>query len=160
MKAKRRVRAGNRKEATYKIGYGKPPKESQFKPGASGNRRGRRKGRKNRATILQEIFDTKISLVKGGKRRKVTYLEGFLRSIFDKALKQNDVKLIKLLMELQDQVEATERHLAAQAHGPRYIIIDETMTPREASEAYAKTLAAIPGMCEPNFEIDDSESDM
>ncbi|MDB5177531.1 MAG: hypothetical protein JWN75_1199 [Candidatus Saccharibacteria bacterium] len=33
-------------------------------------------------------------------------------------------------------------------------MIDENMTPREAAEAYAATLQAIPGMAEPDFEID------
>jgi Family of unknown function (DUF5681) len=32
--------------ADYDVGYGKPPKTTQFQPGQSGNRRGRPKGAK------------------------------------------------------------------------------------------------------------------
>ena len=49
----------------YEIGYGKPPKKHQFKPGQSGNRKGRPKGTKNTATLLREILDRKIELRTG-----------------------------------------------------------------------------------------------
>ena len=32
----------------YEVGYGKPPKSKRFKPGASGNPKGRPKGKKSR----------------------------------------------------------------------------------------------------------------
>ena len=37
------------------VGYGKPPKAHQFKPGQSGNPKGRPRGAKSEATILREI---------------------------------------------------------------------------------------------------------
>jgi hypothetical protein len=39
---------------TNKVGYGRPPKHSQFAPGRSGNLNGRPKGSKNMTTLLQE----------------------------------------------------------------------------------------------------------
>jgi hypothetical protein len=36
----------------YQVGYGKPPKHTQFKPGKSGNPQGRPKGTKNLKTDL------------------------------------------------------------------------------------------------------------
>ena len=44
------------------IGYCKPPKHSQFKPGRSGNPRGRPKGAKNETTILREILNKRIAI--------------------------------------------------------------------------------------------------
>lgn len=38
----------------YDFGYGKPPKETRFKPGQSGNPKGRPKGAKNKRPGLHE----------------------------------------------------------------------------------------------------------
>jgi hypothetical protein len=47
----------------YEIGYGKPPKNTRFKPGVSGSRHGRPKGSKNTETLLkQELAATILFL--------------------------------------------------------------------------------------------------
>ena len=38
------------------VGYGKPPKANQFKPGKSGNPKGRPKGARSEATMLVELL--------------------------------------------------------------------------------------------------------
>lgn len=38
----------------YDVGYGKPPQETRFKKGASGNPMGRPKGAKNRVVVMQK----------------------------------------------------------------------------------------------------------
>ena len=40
--------------ANYPVGYGKPPLQSRFKAGTSGNARGRPKGSKNLKTLVKE----------------------------------------------------------------------------------------------------------
>ncbi|MGY3477315.1 DUF5681 domain-containing protein [Bradyrhizobium ottawaense] len=50
------------------VGYGRPPREHQFKPGQSGNKNGRPKGSKNEATIINEILDRKIPSVTTARR--------------------------------------------------------------------------------------------
>lgn len=42
------------------VGYGKPPRRHQFKPGQSGNPKGRKKGVKNEITILKNCFSTRL----------------------------------------------------------------------------------------------------
>ena len=44
------------------IGYGKPPRISQFKPGQSGNPAGRKPGSKNRSTVAKQILDLAVNL--------------------------------------------------------------------------------------------------
>jgi hypothetical protein len=78
----------------YEVGYGKPPKERQFKKGISGNRKGRPKGSKNLATLLNEIASELIPLTEGGKSKKVSRLEGVLRIQMNSALK-GDPRAIK-----------------------------------------------------------------
>jgi hypothetical protein len=70
-------------------GYGKPPRAHQFKPGKSGNPRGRPKGVKNEETILRELLQQKISLNERGKARRITIHEGIFRRIIEDCLKGN-----------------------------------------------------------------------
>lgn len=71
------------------VGYGRPPRAHQFRPGQSGNPRGRRKGAKNESTILHELLHRKIALREGGKSRKVTILEAMLVRFAEDSLKGN-----------------------------------------------------------------------
>lgn len=53
----------------YEVGYGKPPKHTQFKKGCSGNRKGRPKKRKGEQQLLAEILDSEVE-VNGEKMTK------------------------------------------------------------------------------------------
>jgi hypothetical protein len=46
----------------YKVGYGKPPREHQFKPGQSGNRGGRNPGARGLKTELHDALNRKVSI--------------------------------------------------------------------------------------------------
>ncbi len=58
------AKRGSRKKTTYSVGYGKPPKDTQFAKGQSGNPSGRPKGKKNHATIFIKACE-ELVLVKG-----------------------------------------------------------------------------------------------
>ena len=65
------------------------PETHRFKPGQSGNPKGRPKGAKNESTILREIFERKIQSRTGNRSRKITMLEGILLRITEDSLKGN-----------------------------------------------------------------------
>jgi hypothetical protein len=71
------------------VGYGKPPQANQFKPGQSGNPKGRPAGAKSEATILQDLLQHKIGLTERGKTRRITLHEAILRRIAEDCLKGN-----------------------------------------------------------------------
>ena len=71
------------------VGYGRPPRTHRFKPGQSGNPKGRRKGAKNQSTILRELLHRKITIREGGKSRKVTIFEAILTRFAEDSLKGN-----------------------------------------------------------------------
>ncbi len=79
------------KSASPQGGYGKQPPDHQFKPGKSGNPKGRPKGAKNESTILRDILTRKIAYRSGGTVRKISVLEGIHLRIADNALK-GDIK--------------------------------------------------------------------
>ena len=82
-----------------KVGYGRPPKHTQFKPGKSGNSKGRPKGHKNFSTELAEEIYQKISIQEGGKVAKVSKQRLVIKTLFAKASK-GDVRAINSLIAL------------------------------------------------------------
>jgi hypothetical protein len=79
------------------VGYGRPPRAFHFKPGRSGNRKGRPKGSKNESTILREILGRKIKNRSGDRVRTISVLEGILLRIADDSLK-GDIKSAAFLL--------------------------------------------------------------
>jgi hypothetical protein len=45
------------KKGDYEVGYGKPPRDTRFPKGQSGNPRGRPSGAKNLKTLLSEALN-------------------------------------------------------------------------------------------------------
>ena len=86
-------------EADYSVGYGKPPAVHQFKPGQSGNRRGRPLGRINIATALREAVQQTRPVTIGGKAREMSTLDVILRKQIEKAV-TGDTKAFNAVMEL------------------------------------------------------------
>lgn len=83
----------------YEVGYGKPPKDSQFKAGQSGNPKGRKKNSRNLKTDLTTILQKRISVREGDRKFKVSGQEGMLMSLMAKSLK-GDTKAINTLVNL------------------------------------------------------------
>lgn len=94
----------------YEVGYGKPSPEKQFKPGQSGNPKGRPKGRKNTMSMLQEILDGKMTIVENGKKMKFSRRSVILRQVINAALK-GDLKASGMILPLiiNDDVSREER---------------------------------------------------
>lgn len=91
--------------ADYVVGYGRPPKTTQFAPGKSGNPRGRPKGSRTVGAILQDILSQKIAVTENGKTRRIPTLEVMFRRIVNDAVRRDPVAL-KLLLPLIDRYAA------------------------------------------------------
>ncbi|HUK10123.1 MAG TPA: DUF5681 domain-containing protein [Stellaceae bacterium] len=87
-----------RRRSDYAVGYGKPPKHSQFKKGHSGNPKGQRKrAPKSIKTILNEVLDRKIRVVEAGASRRVTIREVIITRLAAKAA-NGDIAALSLLL--------------------------------------------------------------
>lgn len=82
--------------SSYPVGYGKPPKHTQFRKGASGNRRGRPKGKRNFVTVLVETLEEKIVINEDGVSKTVTKLEAAVRQVVDQAVSGDLIALRQL----------------------------------------------------------------
>ena len=89
------------------VGYRKPPKNTQFKKGKSGNPNGRPKGAKNFSTDLIEVLEQLIVIREGGRVKKVTGQRALLLRMLDKGLK-GDPRAAMAVLGLAER-RATER---------------------------------------------------
>ena len=68
------------------VGYGKPPESTRFKPGQSGNPKGRPKGVKNFETDLQEMLRAKVEIKNANGTRTMTTVQAALQTLARKAV--------------------------------------------------------------------------
>lgn len=103
-----RVRSLKLSSADYEVGYGKPPKQSQFQPGQSGNPRGRPKDARGLGTIIRKAMDEKVLVRTNGKERKVRRVEAMIYRLQEQALK-GDIRALDKLLGYYQQLVPEDR---------------------------------------------------
>lgn len=98
----------------YEVGYGKPPKASQFRKGVSGNPRGRPRGALNRRTILNRALREKVVITENGKRKRVTKHEAIYKQLVNKGV-GGDLKAIIEVSKLTAPAVAEESQNSEEA---------------------------------------------
>ncbi len=99
----------------YNIGYKKPPKQTQFQAGQSGNPKGRPKGLKNLSTDLQEELEQKILITEAHQSYEVTKQRAMVKSLIAKALK-GDTRAASVLITLILGIEQADQETAVHIH--------------------------------------------
>jgi hypothetical protein len=121
------------------VGYGRPPRAHQFKPGQSGNPKGRPKGKKNEAMMLDELLFQRIPVRQGGRDLRMTVIEAIFRRLAEDSLKGN-IKAAGFLFNRlsaisSDQPQQTELMEDDQAVLQAYL--KEYLSKREANDGKA-----------------------
>ena len=88
-----------RPHTDQKIGYGNPPRRDMWKPGQSGNPKGRPKGTRNFKTDVQATLQAPVRVTRDGKLQKISTQEAVLFRLREKAL-HGDVRALNRLLEL------------------------------------------------------------
>lgn len=104
-------RVARRKAASYAVGYGRPPKTTQFKKGQSGNPRGRPKGSRSVGALLQEILNQRIAVTENGRTKRIPALEIMLRRLTNDAMRNDSVALKTVLMLVDRYGESGESQI-------------------------------------------------
>jgi Family of unknown function (DUF5681) len=91
-------------EPPYAIGYRKPPHHTRFKPGCSGNPRGRPKDAKNLSTLVHEALNEQVVVAENGRRRKVSKRQAIIKQLINRSA-QGDLKAMQMLLAIMQDIE-------------------------------------------------------
>lgn len=97
--------------ADYEVGFGKPPKATQFKKGQSGNPNGRPKGSTNLSSTLRRTLNEKVMIMESGRQKLVSKGEAAIKQLVNRAA-QGELQFIRILLPAMSTAETV---LAAEA---------------------------------------------
>lgn len=105
------------KKKDYEVGRGKPPKHTQFKPGQSGNPKGRPKRTKDLEKLMDRELSRSIRVNENGESKTVTIREAIVRTIAIAAAKGEfrALRMILPFMSNQADLDSFEVDAAGEA---------------------------------------------
>jgi hypothetical protein len=118
--------AGNRNidRGSDVVGYGRPPRKNQFRPGQSGNPRGRPKGAKGLKAELREELNEWVTITIEGKTRRIRKRRLVIKALAAQAAKGNVAAADKLLsLVIQAEGFEDERTTARPLSGADLLIL-------------------------------------
>ena len=86
----------------YAANYRKPPEQTRFKKGQSGNPRGR--PAKNLPALLAAALNEKVTVTENGKRRQVTKREAVIAQLVNKSASA-ELRATKMLIDILRDIE-------------------------------------------------------
>jgi Family of unknown function (DUF5681) len=89
----------------YEVGYGKPPKNTQFQKGISGNPKGRPKKSLNFDHELIRESNSLMTINENGQRKRIRKLRGMVKQLTNKAVSGNMSALRTCVTSLQQAHE-------------------------------------------------------
>ena len=91
-------------DSDYRVGPGRPPKNSQFKKGQSANPKGRPKGSVNIATLIRRILRQRVTIQENGRRKVITIAEAIAKRFVNNAM-MGDFRALVAVSRLAQSAE-------------------------------------------------------
>ena len=133
MTARKRSDEPDRQQGDYDVGYGKPPVHSQFKPGQSGNPKGRPKGTRNFKNDLEAELSERLPVTINGREIRYSKQQIMIKAQVARAMKGDTKAAALIISHLADIVGLNPPDLIE----PRLIDEDQAIL-----DAYVARLAA------------------
>jgi hypothetical protein len=99
------------------IGFGKPPKHTQFRKGQSGNPKGRPKGSKNIIVLIRKALEEKVTVKGPGGTHSMSTFEAALMQQANKAA-SGDIRAFREVLRVHEKVQEQEPYLNA----PEFVV--------------------------------------
>src|SRR5690348_13625724 len=99
------------------IGFGKPPQDTRFKKGQSGNPKGRPRGSMNAASALRQALREMVVVQENGKRKRIPKLQAIMKQAVNRAA-TGDPKATQQLIALFRTFEKELAALDSNKYGP------------------------------------------
>jgi hypothetical protein len=96
---------GDQEVVGRRVGYCAPPITSRFRPGQSGNPRGRPRGTRNLSTVVASALGERVAITENGRRRRITKLEAAIKQLVNRAA-AGEARATALLIQLAQANEA------------------------------------------------------
>jgi hypothetical protein len=122
-----------RNKPDYEVGYGRPPRSGQFKPGQSGNPKGRPPKNKDIQTIIKDTLFSPMSIRENGRARTVPKLEAFTMLMMKEALRGDAaaanrlLRLLPLVAKVQAAPDADNQSEERDDSGPAHRELEREM---------------------------------
>ena len=120
------------------VGYRKPPRNTRFTKGQSGNPAGRPRGR-HREAPYEAVLGQMVKIREGGAERYVMAAEAFLLQLTKRALEGDDAAARASLTVIE---EARKRPGVSQPQA--YVIIRSIMDPGSVTSALERKARSLP----------------
>ena len=135
--SKRKSKSNGNDADGYAVGYRKPPMQTRFQEGYSGNPSGRRKGVRNLKTDVKRTLATPVKVKERGRTRKKSTQEIALMVLREKAL-HGDARALERLIELAKLFnnDTAEAGPAQPLPADDQAILDAYVAERAAAECF------------------------
>jgi hypothetical protein len=117
---------------SYEVGYRKPPRHTQYRPGQSGYPAGRRKGVRNLKTDVKRTLAMKVKVKENGRTRTKSTQEAALMVLREKALNGN-IRALNSFLDFALRFNNDEAGQAQQLPADDQAILDAYVAARTTS---------------------------
>src|SRR6202790_1674786 len=94
--------------ASYDVGYGKPPKDKQFRKGQR-KRGGKKRGGENITSAFKRIVSKRVKINDGEKIRTVTLAEAVILKNYNAAMQRDSIAMSNIFRLAEDAGEFDDR---------------------------------------------------
>ena len=138
----------------YEIGYGHPPRRSQFAKGTSGNPRGRPKGARSLTDRFEKALNERVTIDENGSRRTVPKSDAVMKQLVNKAA-SGDFRSIKLILERAGPLSERGRQADLQEKYQEDLGVRERLT-RKLEQMRERLMAGLPPFPEENTNVQEN----